>query len=223
MKDYAAIVFAGHLGLTERADMVANAFNASAENAKDYLDFKQAQDDKASVAMTKAIAVWESSLTKSLMRIYDIIGHSGGFLSPAEIAEEQQNLTALKKQHRNETSDIERLKPELDSLSQLFNILAIAETKMNGFDPETQRHTQDAKGYLMQHHGQMVAAETGLNKLQDDIQKIEGLLRAIETENNEKAEKAAFGDYLKSRPAVAAPMPAPMTARFTRKPNGAKP
>lgn len=217
MKDYAAIVFAGHLGLTERADMVANAFNASAENAKDYQAFKQEQDDRASIAMTKAITLGQSRLTQQLMGINDLIGHSGGALTSAEVTAEQKKLAALKMQGVVEKFDIERLKPELDSLSQLFNILAIAETKMDGFDPETQRHTQDAKGYLMQYHGQMAAAETGFHMQEKTIKDLEGLLRAIETDNTAKAEKAAFGDYLKSGPAVAAPMPAPMTAKFRKK------
>lgn len=217
MKDYAAIVFAGHLGLTERADMVANAFNASAENAKDYQAFKQEQDDRASIAMTKAITLGQSRLTQQLMEINDKINNGGGTLPPAETAAEQKKLAALKMQGVVEKFDIERLKPELDSLSQLFNILSLAEAKMDGFDPETQRHTKDAKGYLMQYHGQMAAAETGFNTQDRTIHNLEVILRAIEIDNTAKAEKAAFGDYLKSGPAVAAPMPAPMTAKFRKK------
>ncbi len=217
MKDYAAIVFAGHLGLTERADMTANAFNANAQNAADYMTFKQTQDDRASVAMTKAITLGQSRLMQQLMEINDLIGHSGGALTPAEVTAEQKKLAALKMQAVVEKFDVERLKPELDSLSQLFNILAIAEAKMDGFDSETQRHTQDAKGYLMQYHGQMAAAETGFHMQEKTVSDLEGLLRAIEADNAEKAEKTAFGDYLKSRPAVAAPMPAPVTAKFRKK------
>lgn len=217
MKDYAAIVFAGHLGLTERADMVANAFNTGAANAKDYQDFKQTQDDRASVAMTKAITLGQSRLTQQLMEINDLIGHSGGALNPAEVAAEQKKLAALKMQGVVEKFDVERLKPELDSLSQLFNILSLAEAKMEGFDAETLRHTKDAKGYLMQYHGQMAAAEIGFNMQDKTIADLEGLLRAIEIDNTAKAEKTAFGDYLKSGPAVAAPMPAPVTAKFRKK------
>ncbi len=217
MKDYAAIVFAGHLGLTERADMVANAFNAGAENAKDYMDFKQTQDDRASVAMTKAIVMGQSRLSQNLMAINDLIGHSGGALTPAEVTAEQKKLAGLKTQHVTEKSDMERLKPNLDSLSQLFNILSLAEAKMNGFDAEILRHTKDAKGNLMQFHGQIAAAEIGSGMQERTIQDLEGLLRAIEIDNAEKAEKTAFGDYLKSGPAVAAPMPAPATARFKKK------
>ncbi len=217
MKDYEAIVFAGHLGLTERARMVADAFNASAENAKDYLDFKQAQDDRASIAMTKAITLGQSRLSQQMMEINDLIGHSGGALTEGEVAAEQKKLAALKMLGVVEKFDVERLKPELDSLSQLFNILGMAEAKMNGFDAETQRHTQDAKGYLMQYHGEMTDAETGFHMQEKTVSDLEGLLRAIETDNKVKAEKTAFGDYLKSGPAVAAPMPAPSTAKFRKK------
>ena len=217
MKDYAAIVFAGHLGLTERADMVANAFNASAENAKDYLDFKQTQDDRASVAMTKAIVIGQSRLSEQITQISERISDSGGVLPPAEVTAEQNKLAALKMLNVVEKYDVENLKPQLDSLSQLFTILALAEAKIDGFDAETLRHTKDAKGHLMQFHGQMTAAEIGHGMQERSITKLEGQLRAIEADNAEKAKKAAFGDYLKSGPTVAAPMPAPATAKFRKK------
>lgn len=216
MTDYAAIVFAGHLGLTERADRVAEAFNASAENAKDYLDFKQTQDDRASVAMTKAIVMGQSRLWENLMEINDMIGHSAGALNPAEVKAQQKKLGSLKTQHFTEKSDMERLKPNLDSLSQLFSILSLAEAKMDGFDPEILRHTKDAQSNLTQFHGQIAAAEIDSGRQERKIKELDGSLRDIEAENTEKAEKTAFGDYLKSRPAVAAPMPAPATARFRK-------
>lgn len=217
MKDYAAIVFAGHLGLTERADIVANAFNASAANAKDYLDFKQEQDDKASVAMTKAITQGQSRLSQNLSEMQDRIAERGGVLSPAELSAEETKLGALKTMNRLEKFDIETLKPQLDSFSQLFNILGLAEAKMNGFDSETLRHTKDAKGHLMQFHGQMAASEIDNGVQSRTIEKLETQLRAISIDNAEKAKKDAFGSYLKSGPAVAAPMPAPATAKFRKK------
>ncbi len=217
MKDYAAIVFAGHLGLTERAEMVSQAFNNNAANAADYASFKQKHDDRASVAMTKAITLGQSRLSQQLTEMKDLIGQRGGALSPAEVAAEQKKLAALKMQRVVEKFDTDRLKPELDSLSQLFNILGLAEAKMDGFDAETLRHTKDAKGHLMQFNGQLDAAEIGFNMQEKTVTDLESLLRAIEIENTEKAKKTAFDDYLKSRAGVAVPTAAPPTAKFRKK------
>lgn len=217
MKDYAAIVFAGHLGLIERATMAAEAFNASAENAKDYLDFKQEQDDRASVAMTKAIALGQSRVAQGMLAIEDRVADFGDTMTVKEVAQEQEQLDALKSKLRAEKNDVERLKPEMDSLSQLFTILAAAEGKMHGFDPETLRHTKDAKGYLIGYQGQLTGDEAGISIQETRVKELDALLHATANDAAARAAKSAFGDYLKSGPAVAAPMPAPVTAKFRKK------
>lgn len=217
MKDYAAIAFAGHLGLTERASMIASAFNESAENAKDYEAFKEKQDTRASVAMTKAIVIGQSRLSRDLQEINDLIAHSGGALTPAETAAQREKLKKLRSQHFSEKSDIERLKPETDSMSQLFTILASAEDKMNGFDPEIARHTRDAKGNLTQFNGQLAADEIGNNMQARTIEAIEGMLAQIEKDNAAAAVKTEYREYLQAGLTVPAPTPAPATARFKRK------
>lgn len=214
---FSDIAFSGHLGLTERAQMIAGIFNESAANAAGYAAFKQEQDDRASVAMTKAIVIGQSRLSEQIAQLGDRISDSGGVLPPAEVETEQKKLAALKMLNVVEKFDVETLKPQLDSLIQLFTILALAEAKMDGFDAETLRHTKDAKGHLMQFHGQMSAAEIGHGMQERAITRLEGQLRGIEADNAEKAKKNAFGDYLKSGPAVAAPMPAPVTAKFRKK------
>lgn len=214
---FSDIAFSGHLGLTERAQMIAGIFNESAANAAGYLEFKQAEDDRASIAMTKAIALGQSRLPQQLAEMQDLIERRGGVLPPAELSAEEKKLAALKTLNSIEKIDIDELKPKLDSLSQLFTILALAEAKMDGFDAETLRHTKDAKGYLMQYHGQLAAGEVDNGIQARKIAKLELQLRDIGQDNAEKANKAAFGDYLKSGPAVAAPMPAPVTAKFRKK------
>ncbi|MBL8714189.1 MAG: hypothetical protein JNM12_14935 [Alphaproteobacteria bacterium] len=217
MTDYAAIVFAGHLGLIERAQMIAGIFNESAANAGDYMTFKQQQDDRASAAMTRAIALGQSRVAQGMLEIEDKIADFGPSMTAKEIALEQEKLDGLKSKLRAEKTEVERLKPEMDSLSQLFTILALAEAKMQGFDPETLRHTKDAKGYLTGYQGQLSGDESGIPLQEARVKTLEDLLRATAAENTAKAEKAAFGDYLKSGPVVAAPMPAPMTAKFRKK------
>lgn len=214
---FSDIAFSGHLGLTERAQMIAGIFNESAANAADYRTFKQAQDDRASVAMTKAIVIGQSRISQGMMAIEDRIADFGDSMTVKEVAQEQEQLDALKSQLRREKNDVERLKPEMDSLSQLFTILALAEAKMQGFDPETLRHTKDAKGYLIGYQGQLAGDQAGITTQEDSMTRLDGLLRATAADAAARAEKAAFGDYLKSGPAVAAPMPAPVTAKFRKK------
>lgn len=217
MTDYAEIVFAKHPSLTERADMVANAFNHSAANAAGYMTFKQAQDDRASAAMTEAFSITQSGVSLGLLEITDVLDHNRSGLAPEKLAEEEKKFAEMKTAHHAEKPRIQQLKPELDELSQLFRLLAAAEAKMTGFDAETLRHTGDAKDNLIQLKQQLATDDQSSGRDANKIATIERRLHVHALNNNIAAEKAAFSAYLNARPAVPAPMQAPAIARFRKK------
>lgn len=217
MKDYADIVFAPHLGLTERGEMVSRAFNHSAAYAADYLSFKQTQDDRASVAMTQATALVKSRLSHNIDAMMERLALLLDGQSIASITAEKKQFEALKDKHAAEKNEIERLKPELQSLSQLFGILSTAESGMKGYDAETLRHTREATDHLTQFYAEVASKEPFNNTQKNRLNNIAGKLEMLTLQQQSASAKAAMADYLKSGAGVPAPMPAPATAKFRKK------
>ncbi|HYD17005.1 MAG TPA: hypothetical protein VEF76_00835 [Patescibacteria group bacterium] len=218
MKDYAQIVYSPHLGLVERADMVANAFNQSGENAADYRAFKQAADKRVTGAMAKAIILGQSRLSQELQTLTDIIGHAGGALTPGEVTTSKKKLEDLRAQHFREAQDNERLKSDTDSLSQLFTILARAEEKMTGFDPAAVQQTREAITHMNQYHAQATTDEITSRMQERTMDGLQELLPLSEQDNASAAKKDEFAGLLKAGLTIPAPTPAPATAKFRRKP-----
>lgn len=217
MKDYEAIVYAPHLGITERSQMVSDAFNQSAANAGDYNAFKSGVDKRANAAISKLIAHDLSPLGDGIRIITNMIGVSGGSMPAGVVDSYKEQFEALRTMHAKEQVEIERLKPEVESLSKLFGILAHAEENMDGFDETRQKSTHATHLHLVSYSGSVASSEVTARLQKSTLDGLEELLNLMEADNTAAAQKTAFADYLKTRPAVAAPLPAPATAKFKKK------
>ncbi len=216
--DYSDLMSLFNAPAAERSQMIADLFNSSG-NPQTYADFRLTQVSRGS---------------RMSQHVYDLSqSQADGTALAAEIASKTDATTdttplhaaldALRTRQQQNKPVLEKTATELAELQQVFNILVGAEQRMKGWSNINLLNIQDAAEKLDDKAAQLreisdalPARDEALNALEKSLQKLEKSIRL-------RKQRDDLAAYLKSGIAMNANVPAPKTARFSRRPKTVQP